>query len=574
MRAVLDFEPLGRLAFAGPVRTLVARTVAEVPAVLRAADAEARAGRWAVGWVAYEAAPAFEPAFRVRAPERGPLACFGVFEAPCDAPPASGAGDARVTGLAPDVERGAHAAAVESIRAALGRGDAYQVNLTFRLRGRLDGAPLALYERLRAASAARFGAFLAHDGRAIVSASPELFFAREGARVATRPMKGTARRGRFTAEDDGLATALRASEKERAENVMIADLLRNDLGRLARSGSVRVPALFQIERYPTVWQLTSTVEAEIPAAVPLDALFAALFPCGSITGAPKIAATALIAAHERSPRGSYCGAIGVVRPGGDAVFSVAIRTVEVDLETGAATYGTGGGITWGSDPAAEWDEALAKARVLEEPGTAFALLETARAEAGTIALLDRHVARLADSARYFGFPLDPSAARARLAAAAERAGPPGARLRLLAASDGALTVETTPLPVVRDAPAAVALAAEPVRSADRFLFHKTTRRAVYETRRASRPDVFDVLLRNERGELTELTTGNLVAELAGGERVTPPRTAGLLAGTQRAALLDRGELVERPLMLADLAGARRLWLVNAVRGRVEVRLTP
>jgi para-aminobenzoate synthetase/4-amino-4-deoxychorismate lyase len=572
MRAVLDFEPLGRLAFAAPARTLVARTLAEVPGVLGAVDAEARAGRWAVGWVAYEAAPAFDAAFRVRPPERGPLACFGVFDAPGDVP-APPAGDARVAGLAPDVDRSDHGAAVESIRAALGAGEAYQVNLTFRLRGRLEGEPLALYERLRAAGAPRFGACVEHEGRAIVSLSPELFFAREGTRVRTRPMKGTARRGRFTAEDDAIAAALRGSEKQRAENVMIADLLRNDLGRVARPGSVHVPALFELERYPTIWQLTSTVEAEVPAATPLDALFGALFPCGSITGAPKVRATALVAAHERSPRGVYCGAIGVVRPGGDATFSVAIRTLDVDRETGAAVYGTGGGITWGSDPAAEWDEALAKARVLEEPGAAFALLETARAEAGTCALLDRHVARLADSARYFGFPLDAAAARARLAAAAEQAGGVGARLRLLAAADGALALEAAPLPPAQGGPVPVALAAEPVCSADPFLFHKTTRRAVYETRRAARPDAFDVLLRNERGELTEFTTGNVVVELAGGARVTPPRTSGLLAGTQRAALLERGELQERPLRPEDLASARGLWLTNAVRGLVPVRLT-
>lgn len=573
MLAVLDLEPLGRLAFAEPSRTLVARTPAEVPAVLRAADEAARAGRWAVGWVAYEAAPAFDPAFRVRPPERWPLAWFGIFDAPC-APPPAPASEARISGLAPDVDRGEHALAVESIRAALGAGDAYQVNLTFRLHGRLEGDPLALYERLRSASAARFGAFLAHDGRAIVSASPELFFTRAGDRVRTRPMKGTARRGRFTSEDEAIAAELRGSEKQRAENVMIADLLRNDLGRLARPGSVAVPALCELERYPTIWQLTSTVEARVPAPTPLDALFAALFPCGSITGAPKVAATALVAAHERSPRGIYCGAIGVVRPGGDAVFSVAIRTLDVDLDTGAAVYGTGGGITWGSDAAAEWDEALAKARILEEPGAAFALLETARVEAGSCALLDRHLARLTDSARYFDFRLDAAAARARLAEAAARAGPEGARVRLLVAADGAIAVEVAPLPVDHAGPVRVALAADPVASADPFLFHKTTRRAVYETRRSARPDVFDVVLRNERGELTELTTGNLVVELAGGARVTPPRAAGLLAGTQRAALLARGAIVERPLRARDLRTARRLWLVNAVRGELEVRLTP
>ncbi|WP_242333517.1 MULTISPECIES: aminodeoxychorismate synthase component I [Anaeromyxobacter] len=572
--ARLDLAPFGRLDFGEPARVIATDDVRRVRAALVEVEAEARRGRWAAGFVSYEAAPGLDPAIAVRRGS-GPLVWFGIHDAPATAaaPSAAEVAAARVDDLAPEVTRAQHVADVEAVRAALGRGDAYQVNLTFRMRGRFTGDPFALYERLRRAQGGGFTGCLVVDGRAILSASPELFFYRQGDRVEVRPMKGTARRGRDLAEDERAAAALAASPKERAENVMIVDLLRNDLGRVARVGSVRVGELFTVERYPTVLQLTSTVEARLRPSAGLAELFAALFPCGSVTGAPKIAATKLIADLERSPRGPYCGAVGVVAPGGDAVFDVAIRTLDLDLESGAATYGVGGGITWGSDPEREWDEAMAKAAVLSEPADDLQLLETLRLFGGAYARLERHLARLAGSARYLGIPLELAAVRAALEAEASRAPAEGARIRLLVGLDGRPRTEAAPLPPPAQAPLPVTLARAPVDRADRLLFHKTTRREVYASRRAERPEAFDVILQNAEGELTELTIGNLVVEV-GGERLTPPVDAGLLAGTMRAELLERGEVREAVLRPEDLARAARLWLVNSVRGWVPIRYVP
>ncbi len=402
----------------------------------------------------------------------------------------------------------------------------------------------------------------------MISASPELFLRKVGDRVTTRPMKGTARRGRWAAEDEAAAMALRGSAKDRAESVMITDLLRNDLGRVAETGSVAVTSHFEAEQFRTVWQLTSTVEARLRPGVGLVDLLAATFPCGSVTGAPKASAMRLIAAEETEPRGAYCGAVGAVAPGGDACFSVAIRTCEVELASGAAAYGTGGGITWGSDADAEWDEALAKAAVLDLDPARPTLLETLRLEGGRVALLGGHLARLAGSARWHGTPLDVGAARALVEA--ERG---DARLRLLLAPDGALRLERAPLPTPLDGPALLAFAAAPVSSRDAALFHKTTDRARYEARRAERPDCFDVILVNEAGAPTETAIGSLVAEVGGG-RVTPPLDAGLLPGVFRAALIARGEARERPLSRREVERAPRLWLVNALRGWVPARLAP
>jgi para-aminobenzoate synthetase/4-amino-4-deoxychorismate lyase len=575
----LDGVPWGALAFRAPREVLEARRLDEVLPLLRAVERAAAGGRWAVGVLAYEAAPALDAALHVRqaAPEAaaGPLAAFFVYDAPVPREALAPAGEAGLGPLAPDVSPATYAGSVARLREAIAAGVAYQVNHTFRLRGPFTGDPRALYERLRRAQGGGLGACLHLGDRAIVSASPELFLRVEGRTVTARPMKGTARRGRWLEEDAAAAAALAASEKDRAENVMIVDLLRNDLGRVAEIGSVRVTRLFDVERYRTVLQLTSTVAAELAPGRGLADLLAAAFPCGSVTGAPKASAMGLIAREEGSPRGAYCGAIGAVAPGGDAAFNVAIRTVELDLARGEATAGVGGGITWGSTAEGEWEEALAKGAFLEASAGAaapLALVETLRLEGGRFPLLELHLARLAASARHLGLEVDPGAARAALDRAAAAGG--DARIRLVAADGAAPRVERAPLPPRAAAALPVALAARPVSRRDLRLFHKTTARAPYDEARRARPEVFDVLLWNEEGELTEFTIGNLVAELGDGARVTPPRDAGLLAGVFRSKLLAEGAVRERTLRAADLPRVRRLWLVNAVRGWVPVRLLP
>ena len=367
----------------------------------------------------------------------------------------------------------------------------------------------------------------------MLSASPELFFRVDGGRITTRPMKGTAPRGRWLAEDEEIAARLVASSKDRAENAMIVDLLRNDLGRICRTGSVEVERMLEPERYETVWQLTSTIEGDLRPEITLLDTFRALFPSGSVTGAPKVRTTRIIADLEDSARGPYCGAIGYLAPPGTgeprANFNVAIRTVALDGQTRTAEYGVGGGITHDSSAPGEYEEILAKARVLTDVRPAFELFESlAHVPAEGFRHLDEHLERLAASARYFGFRFEPEAAAAALKRAVDEVAAPSvvrldARARRRAVDRRSRTCRR------RTEPVRVALDDEPVDPSDVWLFHKTTRRAPYERRRERRPDVDDVLLINDRGEVTESTIANLAVRLEG-EWVTPPIDAGLLAG--------------------------------------------
>jgi para-aminobenzoate synthetase/4-amino-4-deoxychorismate lyase len=557
------------LSFTHPIEIVVARTVGEVRPALRTVQRAVASGLYAAGYVAYEAAPAFDTALATRASTDLPLLWFGLFRAPLESAPARAEGSFQLSEWRPDVARDRYERDIATIRAAIERGETYQVNYTMRLRASFTGDDRALYRRLGAAQAAGYCAYLDIGRYRILSASPELFFRWREGEIVTRPMKGTAPRGRWSAEDQALADWLAGSEKNRAENLMIVDLLRNDIGRVAEVGSVAVPRLFEIERYPTVHQLTSTVTARPRPGTTLEEVFAALFPCGSITGAPKVQTMKLIAALEHAPRGIYCGAIGFVAPGGEAVFNVAIRTVTIDTQTGVAEYGVGGGITWDSDAGDEYAEALLKAAVLTESWPDFELLETLRLERGAYILLDRHIERLMASARYFGIPLPEQEVRSALECHRLAHGPDARRVRLLVGADGSACVESHALPPPAPGSQQVAFARAPVSRRNRFLFHKTTNRAVYEAARAERPGCFDVLLWNEEGEVTEFTTGNLVIERAG-ERWTPPLDCGLLAGTLRAELLDRGEIRERVLSRADVVAAQRCWLINSVRGWVPV----
>jgi para-aminobenzoate synthetase/4-amino-4-deoxychorismate lyase len=525
-RALLRAEPGSErfLAFDEPLDSFATRSAAEVPALLAAAERAAAGGRWAVGFVGYEAAPAFDAALVAHPPAgAAPLAAFSIFGAPREIDGAlarSTSEPGRVESAEPGIAMESHARAVDAIRAAIAAGATYQVNLSFPFTGRYSGRADALFAALLAPGEAPYAALLKGDGWALVSLSPELFFERSAAeggaaRVTMRPMKGTRPRGRFGTEDRVLAEELAASPKERAENLMIVDMVRNDLGRVARAGSVEVERRFEVERYPTVWQMTSTVAAESDA--PLPELFAALFPCASVTGAPKPATMRLIRELEPEARGAYCGAIGCVAPGGRARFSVAIRTLELDLARSTYRYGVGGGITWDSDPAAEWRECLAKARVLDGAPGDFELIETMRWRPGCgIALLDLHLERLADSADYFGFERRKASIegeiRTDLLARCAELPQRSHRVRLRLARDGRLAIEAEPFDKERRA-WSVAVDHEPIPSMEVFAFHKTTERRRFERAVAAHPGVDEVLLVNERGELTQGTRTNLFVQV-------------------------------------------------------------
>lgn len=579
------------LEFSAPIAVLIARHPSEVLPLLRELDAATAAGRWVAGVLAYEAASGLDPALATCLAGPLPLAWFGIFAAPrrvslrailgngCEESRRGHDSESVRGGVTPQwtpsLDPSTYAAQVASVREAIARGDTYQVNLTWRLSAAFTGSALALWVRMLAAQPVPHAAYLDLGEHALCSASPELFFRRRGTRLICRPMKGTAPRGRYPAEDEAQARALAAAAKERAENLMIVDMVRNDLGRVARPGSVVASRLCHAERYATLWQLTSRLTAETDA--PLSAVLSALFPSASVTGAPKVSTMRLIAELEGTPRGAYTGTIGWAGPGGRARFNVAIRTVWVDRTRGRAEYGTGGGVTWDSAAAAELAESRLKASVLVAPPPSFRLLETIRwSPARGYFLLEPHLARLARSARHFGFRRDERVERAltELAAGLPRV---VHRVRLLLARDGAVTVEATPLepeeePSRPRRPWRVALAPAPVDPADPLLFHKTTRRDVYEAARAARPDCDDVLLWNPADELTESTVANLVVRLDG-ELVTPPVSSGLLAGTYRERLLARGRVVERVVRREDLARATGVWLVNSVRGWVPVAAT-
>jgi para-aminobenzoate synthetase/4-amino-4-deoxychorismate lyase len=565
---VLLQTPAGWRLYRDPIRVVQTRTVAEIPAALAAVDAAVAGGLHAAGFLAYEAAPAFDPAYVAHPGGALPLLWFGLYPAAHEAPdPRRDAPEVPPLAWKPSVDFPAYRAAIAHIKAAIAAGATYQVNYTLRLRAPFAGDPWALFRALGRAQDAGCAAYVHLDRFSLCSASPELFFARHGDAVVTRPMKGTAPRGTTWADDEAQARALHRSVKNRAENVMIVDMLRNDLGRVAETGSVEVAELFTVERYRTVLQMTSTVRARTHAS--FGALLGALFPCASITGAPKVETMRLIRALEPEPRGIYTGAIGYVEPGA-ARFNVAIRTVCVDREAGTAEYGTGGGIVWDSVAEEEYAETRTKALVLTTPFPVFQLLETLRWQPGLgYRLLREHLARLHDSARYFGYRVEMDAVLTALREAASTWRTPQ-RVRLLAAEDGTLTLTATPVTRERR-PWRVAWAPEPVDPSDRFLYHKTTLRARYEAARAAHPACDDVLLWNTRGEATESTIANLVVR-RDGRLLTPPVTSGLLPGAARAHLLAAGHLREAVLTREDVACAEAAYLVNSVRGWMRIDL--
>ncbi len=573
-------EPWGRfddlvggtaVRFSGLRQVLVAEHPDDVASVLDELDRVTREGRWAFGFVAYEAAPALDPALTTHARTGGlPLAWFGVVDAPEPVPPLDVVGPTVPTlDWVAEWDAEAHRTAVERVRVSIAAGETYQCNLTTRLTAdaRPDLDAVALYRELVHGQRGAHNSYLDLGRFVVASASPELFFEQRGDRILMRPMKGTAARGRTTAEDEATVARLQGSEKERAENVMIVDLIRNDLGRIAVPGTVTVPRLLAAERYETVHQLTSDVTAQLRADIGLTGTFRALFPCGSVTGAPKARTMELIRELESGPRGVYCGAVGIVGPPGSRVrarFSVAIRTVLLDRERQRLTYGTGGGITWSSRPSAEYAELQAKSRVLDARYEDFHLLETLAHRPGRgLRNRDAHLARMADSARYFGFPFDPAAARAVLGDRLRAVG--AARVRLRCHRDGTLEVDVSELPVPLGRPVRLVVDPEPIDAAGCWPRHTTSRRTPYDTRLRRHPSADDVVVVNEHGEVTGTCMANLTVRL-GGRWWTPPATSGCLPGVERARLLAAGRLRERVLRADDLARAEGLALVSSLHG--------
>ena len=584
-----------------PDRILVTHRLEEVPSLLEEAGAWQAKGFPVAGFLAYEAGYALENSFAQGDSTAFPfpLGWFGVYtgflrfdhlrgrwwqggpsapEWPEHEPenPLSFYGGP----LAPrfSLSEEEYIGKVREVRRSIAKGDVYQANLTGKFAFPFSGDPFSLYLRLRAAQPVPYGAFLRTESACIVSLSPELFFRVRGEKIETRPMKGTAARGLTDALDRKASRALKADPKNRAENVMIVDLLRNDLGRVCRTGSIRVSRLFEVQRYRTLLQMVSTVSGTLLPQMGLCTILRALFPCGSITGAPKISSMRLLRRLEPVPRGVYTGAIGILLPGGDMTFSVAIRTVTV--ENGRAEAGAGGGIVWDSQPEAELREAYQKARYLVEPYVEFELIESFLwTPKGGFRFLADHLRRLSSSARYFGFRFRRDAVLSALGSAIRGQGTSDAgKVRLLLRRDGHVSAATSPLPdaVKERAPCLIALSRVAVSSRDPFVRHKTTNRAWRddELRKAREAGFDEVLFLNERGELTEGAITNVFLEISG-RLYTPPAACGLLEGVYRRRILSdrRRRASRRVLFPEDLERADKIFLTNSVREIVPAVLS-
>ncbi|TWT06420.1 aminodeoxychorismate synthase component I [Planococcus sp. CPCC 101016] len=564
-----EIEPL---VFNEPIKILETTLLSEVQEVMKKVEKAVGAGFYAAGYVAYEAAPAFHPEMKVQPAGKMPLVWFGIFKEPKKGSPVSeeqqpySVSDWTMTSSMERYKEG-----IQRIKLAIEEGDTYQVNYTERLIAEFTGSDSAFYHQLARNQQADYAAYLNLGRFRVLSTSPELFFKVRSGKLTAKPMKGTAPRGRTTSEDQRNIKALKASEKEQAENLMIVDLLRNDMSRLAKPGTVKADPLFTVETYPTVHQLTSTVEAQLDETSTILTWFQALFPCGSITGAPKISTMNYIAALEQTPREVYCGAIGFITPDKDAIFNVPIRTVVIDKEMETARYGVGGGITWDSTFEGEYRELQTKAEVLTAKRPVFNLLESLKLEDGQYPLLPYHLARLQDSSDHFHFPGNIDEIEWELMKLAKKYPKGIYKIRLLLDEKGLLELQAQKA-VPTEEPVKCMLASSPVDSKNPFLFHKTTHRKVYEKAGENLPkELFSVLLWNEKHQLTEFTIGNLVVE-KDGRFFTPPISCGLLAGTFRQYLLDQKLIEEKILDKQDLENCDAIWFVNSVRGWLAVEL--
>ncbi|KPH72423.1 aminodeoxychorismate synthase component I [Oceanobacillus caeni] len=547
--------------FTNPVRVISTNAVEEVIPCLRMVQDAVEEGYYAAGYLAYESAPAFNEKFKVNPNNKMPLLWFGIFKEVSEKSVESD-GCYQVGAWNISTTKDEYSKSIKTIKKAIKNGVTYQTNYTTRLYSKFQGDDVAFFEKLKRAQTSNYSAYLNIGDYQILSASPELFFHMKEETITTRPMKGTINRGKTVEEDKENAKWLYKSEKNRAENIMIVDLLRNDLSVIAQPTSVHVPKLFEIEQYPTVHQMTSTVQAKVKKQTDLVDVFRAIFPCGSITGAPKISTMEIISELETTPREVYCGAIGFITPKKEAIFNVPIRTVVIEGKTGVATYGVGGGITWDSTTKGEYHEMLDKARLLEEERPDFRLLESLLLEDGEYFLLEEHIHRLSNSATYFGIPMNKEKVKTALLSFAKSYENGPYKVRLLFSKKERIELEAKPI-TTPDVPVKVMLANEPIDLENPFYYHKTTNRTMYQCFE-KKEGIYDLLLWNKNRELTEFTIGNVVLKIDG-TLWTPPIRCGLLAGTYRQFLITTGKIREKVLYVEDLDRHEGIWLINSVR---------
>lgn len=560
------------LGFSQPMAVFVARHSSEILPILDAVQQEIeRHSCYAVGFLSYEASPAFDPSFQVQSEDAFPLAWFALYNHPQIISPLDLSDRVPISlPWQPSISRKQYHDCLAKIKDYIAQGITYQVNYSFRLHTEFNLDPWLYFWQLNQAQDGLYSAYINIENWAICSASPELFFQKRDREIICRPMKGTAPRGLTYKRDRELAQTLKNSPKEQAENLMIADMIRNDLGRIADIGSVKVQHLFNIEKYPTLWQMTTPIECQTDAN--LKHIFKALFPCASIVGAPKTSTLKIIAELEDSPRRIYTGTIGFITPNNRAQFNVAIRTVLIDENQQKAEYGVGGGIVWDSTETNEYEECCTKAQILTRQQPSFALLESILwTPENSYFLLDLHLARLQESAAYFNFSLNLEKVRDRLHLLTQTLPPKPHKIRLQCHKNGTIEINSETFKKrPQNQLLKVGLAESPININNPFIYHKTTHRRHYESFQKQHPQYDDVLLWNENQELTESCIANIIVETQDGKWYTPPVKSGLLPGTYRAWLLQQNRIQEKVISLAELSLYSRIFLINSVRKMQEV----
>ena len=567
-KTVIDFRALGeRHTFTKPIKELKTRNLAQVKDLLAQVEDYQQQGYYVVGYVSYEAAPAFEEKLAVHpAPLMGEyLLYFTVHDSveksiipltydEIDMP----------SNWKEETSKEEYEKAIAQIHHHLRQGDTYQVNYTVQLKQAVTANPFAIYNRMVVEQEAGYNAYVEHDEMAVISMSPELFFEQKGCDLTTRPMKGTTKRGLTNQEDLDQAAWLEQDPKNRSENMMIVDLLRNDMNRLSEVGSEHVERLCQVEQYSTVWQMTSTIKSQVRPDVDLVEVFRSLFPCGSITGAPKIATMEIIKNLEPQARGVYCGTIGILLPNGRRIFNVAIRTIQ--LHKGQAIYGVGGGITWDSTWESEYREVHQKAAVLYRKQVPFQLITTGKISQKHLLFKEEHIDRLRNAGRYFAYPFNPENLLQRIDAECQACHvEKDYRLRISISKSGDIDLCCQELTPLSPAFCQAQLCLQERSLQTPFTYFKTTYRPHLTVAKQEK------IYHNENGELLETSIGNLILQIAG-KLYTPPVNLGILPGIYRQHLLEKGKVEEKVLTLEELAQAEAIYGCNAVRGLYKLSL--
>ena len=567
-KTVIDFRALGeRYTFTQPIKELKTRDLSEVADLLAQVESYQEQGYYVVGYVSYEAAPAFEEKLAVhKSPLLGEYLLYFTVHDRMETSPIPLTYEEvdlpskwREQTSAEDYEK-----AISQIHHHLRQGDTYQVNYTVQLKQDLSANPFAIYNRMVVEQEAGYNAYVEHDEMAVISMSPELFFEQNDRELTTRPMKGTTQRGVTDQEDLAQASWLEQDPKNRSENMMIVDLLRNDMNRISEVGSEHVERLCQVEQYSTVWQMTSTIKSQLRPDVDLVAIFRSLFPCGSITGAPKIATMDIIKDLEPQPRGVYCGTIGLLLPNGRRIFNVAIRTIQ--LYKGQAIYGVGGGITWDSTWESEYREVHQKAAVLYRKQARFQLITTGKISQKNLLFEDQHLERLTKASRYFAYPFNPEDLRQRIEEEFQACDShQDYRLRIILSKSGEMELSRQILTPLSPSFCKAKLCLQEADLNQAFTYFKTTHRPHL------RLGEQEIIYHNAAGELLETSIGNLVLKIAG-KLYTPPTSLGILPGIYRQHLLETGQVEEKVLTVPDLDQAETIYGCNAVRGLYELEV--